>query len=80
MTIDAWLQAAIADVERRGIPQLKPLLETLANATTALRAADFNDHATGSHQSSVISRQSAVGSHQSPSSGGDQQPGSGRPS
>ena len=27
MTIDAWLQAAIADAERRGLPELKPLLE-----------------------------------------------------
>ncbi len=45
MTIDAWLQAAIADAEKRGLPALKPLLETLARATQALRAADYNDHA-----------------------------------
>jgi hypothetical protein len=45
MTIDAWLNAAIADAERRGLPELKPLLETLARATAALRAADFNDRA-----------------------------------
>src|SRR5213593_852560 len=45
MTIDAWLQAAIADAERRGLPELQPVLEALARATTALRAADFNDHA-----------------------------------
>jgi hypothetical protein len=45
MTVDAWLQAAIADAERRGLPQLKALLETLARATTALRRADFNDDA-----------------------------------
>ena len=43
MTIESWLQAAIADAERRGLPALKPLLETLARATTARRAADFND-------------------------------------
>jgi hypothetical protein len=42
MTIDAWLQAAIADAERRGLSDLKPILETLARATAALRAADFN--------------------------------------
>jgi hypothetical protein len=30
MTIDAWLKAAIADAERRGLPELKPVLETLA--------------------------------------------------
>ena len=51
MTIDAWLQAAIADAERRGLPDLKPVLETLAKATTALRAADFNQSAVESRQS-----------------------------
>ncbi len=45
MTIEPWLKAAIADAERRGIPELKSALETLARATTALRAADFNAHA-----------------------------------
>jgi len=59
MTIDAWLHAAIADAERRGLPELTPVLEALARATTALRAADFNDHA-GASQSSVVSHQSSV--------------------
>jgi len=45
MTIDAWLQAAVADAEKRGLPELKAILETLARATRALRAADFNDDA-----------------------------------
>lgn len=45
MTVDAWLQAAIADAERRGLPQLKVALEALARATRTLRAADFNDDA-----------------------------------
>ena len=45
MTIESWLRAAIADAERRGLPELKPLLETLARSTKALRAADFNDNA-----------------------------------
>ena len=45
MTIESWLQAAIAVAERRGLPELKPILQTLARATKALRAADFNDHA-----------------------------------
>ena len=45
MTIDAWLSAAIDDAERRGLPQLKPLLEALAKSTRALRAADFNENA-----------------------------------
>jgi hypothetical protein len=47
MTIESWLKAAIADAEQRGLPELKPILETLARATTALRAADFNDDAGG---------------------------------
>ncbi len=47
MTIESWLQAAVADAERRGLPELKPILETLARATKALRAADFNDDASG---------------------------------
>jgi hypothetical protein len=45
MTIDTWLQAAMADAERRGIPELKPMLEALARSTRALRAADFNNNA-----------------------------------
>ena len=50
MTIDAWLDAAIADAERRGLPELTPMLETLARATRALRSADFNgDASDGRH-------------------------------
>ena len=45
MTVDEWLRAALADAERRDLPALKPALETLARATRALRAADFNDRA-----------------------------------
>jgi hypothetical protein len=40
MTVDAWLAAAIADAEQRGLPELKPLLETLARSTNALRKAE----------------------------------------
>ncbi len=40
MTVEAWLAAAIADAERRGLAALKPLLETLAKSTAALRAAE----------------------------------------
>jgi len=47
MTIESWLQAAIADAEQRGLPDLKPLLEALARSTQVLRAADFNDEASG---------------------------------
>jgi hypothetical protein len=38
--IEAWLRAAIADAERRGLPELKPLLETLARSTANLRSAE----------------------------------------
>jgi hypothetical protein len=71
MTIDAWLQAAIADAERRGLPDLKPVLETLAKATTALRAADFNQSAVESRQSAVESRKSPV---ESPTSAAESRP------
>ena len=47
MTIEDWLNWALADANRRGLPELKPLLETLARATRALRGADFNDRADG---------------------------------
>lgn len=39
MTVEVWLQAAIADAEQRRLPELKPLLEALAKATAALRAS-----------------------------------------
>ncbi|MBI4265144.1 MAG: hypothetical protein HY657_12280 [Acidobacteria bacterium] len=47
MTIKQWLDNATQDAERRGLPDLKPLLETLARATSALRSADWNADATG---------------------------------
>jgi len=45
MSIETWLKNAIADAEKRGLPELKPLLESLAQAIRAVRAADFNDNA-----------------------------------
>jgi hypothetical protein len=45
MTVERWLAAAEADAERRGMPELKPLLQGLAAATTALRAAEWNERA-----------------------------------
>ena len=45
MTIDDWLKAAIADAERRGLQELKPLLEGLAQATRMLRRAGFGGRA-----------------------------------
>jgi hypothetical protein len=41
--IREWLTDAVADAQRRHLPQLKPLLETLALSTAVLRAADWND-------------------------------------
>ena len=65
MNIDAWLQSAVADAERRGLPELKPLLEALAKSVAVIRAADFNQSPVVSRQSSVASRQSSDVSHQS---------------
>jgi aspartyl-tRNA(Asn)/glutamyl-tRNA(Gln) amidotransferase subunit A len=42
VTVDQWLAAARADAARRGLAGLEPLLDTLAEATRALRAADWN--------------------------------------
>jgi hypothetical protein len=44
------------DAERRGLPALKPLLETLARATSALRTADWNFDATGESDSGTTIR------------------------
>jgi hypothetical protein len=40
MQITDWLRTACADADARGLPELKPLLETLARATARLRDAD----------------------------------------
>jgi predicted O-methyltransferase YrrM len=45
MTIAEWLAHAKADAEKRGLPELIPMLEGLAQATERLRAADWNDDA-----------------------------------
>jgi hypothetical protein len=42
-SVNRWLLAAVEDAERRGLPELRPLLEGLAQATIALRAAEWND-------------------------------------
>jgi hypothetical protein len=47
MNLDAWLACALEDAERRGLPDLRPLLESLAASTRALRAADWNADARG---------------------------------
>jgi hypothetical protein len=47
MTVAQWLEHAILDAERRGLPALRPLLEGLARATGALRVADWNRDLSG---------------------------------
>ena len=42
MTIAEWLENALKDADRRDLPALRPLLESLAKSTIALRAADWN--------------------------------------
>jgi hypothetical protein len=42
-SVDRWLLGAVEDAERRHLPELRPLLEGLAQATITLRAADWND-------------------------------------
>jgi hypothetical protein len=43
MTIEDWLAGACADAERRGLADLKPLLESLAESTKALRRAGWDE-------------------------------------
>ena len=45
--VDRWLAAAVADADRRGLLELRPLLEGLAQATITLRSADWNDAVPG---------------------------------
>jgi hypothetical protein len=45
MTIKQWLEDGKSDAYRRKLPELADLLEGLARATAALRAADWNDDA-----------------------------------
>jgi hypothetical protein len=45
MTIKIWLDNAVQDAERRGLPALRAMLEALARATSALRTADWNPDA-----------------------------------
>jgi hypothetical protein len=51
MTIDDWLRAACDDADRRGLAELKPLLENLARSTTKLRDADEQARTTREKQS-----------------------------
>jgi hypothetical protein len=53
MTLDHWIDAACADADGRGLPELKPLLTALAQATRTLRAADWNDVASAGRPTSI---------------------------
>ena len=46
LAVEAWLRRAVEDAERRGMPELKPLLEGLAESTVSLRRADWNEQVT----------------------------------
>jgi hypothetical protein len=50
MTLTVWLEHARHDADRRGLPELGPLLEALMRATAVLRDAGWNgDAARGAH-------------------------------
>jgi hypothetical protein len=53
MQVAAWLAHATADAEARGLPDLKPLLETLARSTQALRDADGQFHPPAEHHTAA---------------------------
>jgi len=40
--LQAWLERALQDADRRELPALRPLLEGLSRSTGVLRAADWN--------------------------------------
>ena len=44
MTIAEWLAAAKADAEKRGLPELIPMLDGLAQATRRVGAAHWKDN------------------------------------
>lgn len=60
MDIEAWLQAAIADAQRRGLPELEPFLRTLAVSTEALRRADFAEQPDAPIDELALSRASGA--------------------
>jgi hypothetical protein len=59
VTIKLWLDQALQDADRRGLPALRPLLETLARATSALRNADWNADAQGRINKSHVTNHKA---------------------
>jgi hypothetical protein len=51
MTPEDWRESARADAEKRGLPDLRPMLDALARTAAVLREADWNDDASGSAES-----------------------------
>jgi hypothetical protein len=47
MTVQIWLEWALADARRRKLEELEPQLEALGHAIRAIRDADFNHRADG---------------------------------
>ena len=47
MTIATWLEDAHREADNRALPDLIPILDTLAEAIATLRAADWNEDAAG---------------------------------
>lgn len=64
MTVGEWLALAKADAEKRGLPELIPALEGLAQATERLRAADWNDDASAPSPPSDEDADAAEGERQ----------------
>jgi hypothetical protein len=54
--LEAWLAAACADAERRGLGELKPLLESMAKSSAALRDADAQLDAIEQAQAAIPSK------------------------
>jgi len=57
--VTEWLEEAVTDAQRRGLPDLRPLLENLAQATAFLRSADWNDDASGESENETDLRKGA---------------------
>lgn len=61
MTTAEWLAQARADAEQRGLRELAPMLDGLAQATERLRAADWNDNPDKDPSTSSADANSAQG-------------------
>jgi hypothetical protein len=48
MTLDDWYNWARLDVDRRSLPEMKPVLDALRTAAQRLRDASWDDDARGS--------------------------------